>query len=88
MLPQLCERLGITDSIDSSLFSFQYKDKKAFDAFLKLDKKVLSQDMNKKETPKQLSFKAKYFPESVEDELTNPIVQRTCVSTADQAYGI
>lgn len=32
--------------------------------------------MNKKEDPKILEFKAKYFPESVADELTHPSVQR------------
>lgn len=37
---------------------------------------ILSQDLNKKETPITLDFKAKFFPESVNDELTDPVVQR------------
>lgn len=71
---QVCEKLGLTGG--APLFSFQYTDKKANETFLKLDKKVLSQDLNKKEVPKQLSFKAKFFPESVGDELLDPVMQR------------
>jgi hypothetical protein len=37
---------------------------------------ILSQDLNKKETPIRLDFKAKFFPESVNDELTDRVVQR------------
>lgn len=59
-----------------TLFSFGYRDKKDFEAFLKLDKKILSQDVNKKESPIQLEFKAKFFPESVNDELTDAVAQR------------
>eukprot|EP00729_Bicosta_minor_P023947 gene23947-8787_t len=70
----VCEKLGLTGG--APLFSFQYTDKKANETFLKLDKKVLSQDLNKKEVPKQLSFKAKFFPESVGDELLDPVMQR------------
>lgn len=73
LVAMVCEKMQIEHS---PLFSFQYTDKKGFDAFLKEEKKCLSQDMNKKEDPKILEFKAKYFPESVADELTHPSVQR------------
>lgn len=59
-----------------TLFSFQYTDAKDHEGFLKLEKKVSSQDINKKEDPIQLTFKAKFFPESVADELLDPVVQR------------
>lgn len=45
-------------------------------SFLKHEKKVLSQDVNKKQDPVELEFKAKYFPESVADELLDPVLQR------------
>jgi len=76
LLDMVCEKLGVSDPLDSALYSFEYKDKKEFDAFLKLEKKVMSQDLNKKEDPKLLTFKAKYFPESVGDEIINTVVQR------------
>ena len=44
---QVTEKLGLAG--DAPLFSFQYADKKGNEAFLKLDKKCLSQDLNKKE---------------------------------------
>jgi hypothetical protein len=40
---QVCQKLGVSDPLDSALYSFEYKDKKDFDAFLKMEKKVLSQ---------------------------------------------
>eukprot|EP00035_Acanthoeca_spectabilis_P021475 m.438450 g.438450 ORF g.438450 m.438450 type:complete len:383 (+) comp18238_c0_seq1:105-1253(+) len=73
LLEKMCSHLQMPPI---TLFSFAYRDKKDFEAFLKLDKKILSQDLNKKETPITLDFKAKFFPESVNDELTDPVVQR------------
>eukprot|EP00038_Savillea_parva_P018614 m.24544 g.24544 ORF g.24544 m.24544 type:complete len:383 (-) comp4168_c0_seq1:2348-3496(-) len=73
LLETFCEKLSMPPI---TLFSFAYRDKKDFEAFLKLDKKILSQDINKKEVPIVLDFKAKFFPESVNDELTDKVVQR------------
>ena len=47
---------------------------------------VLAQELNKKEDPKQLTFKAKFFPESVIDELTNPVVQRLVIYLHSSCY--
>jgi len=74
LLDMVTGKLGLTGG--APLFSFQYADKKGNEAFLKLDKKCLSQDLNKKEVPRQLEFKAKFFPESVGDELLDPVMQQ------------
>mmetsp|Transcript_108153 Transcript_108153/g.150912 ORF Transcript_108153/g.150912 Transcript_108153/m.150912 type:complete len:383 (-) Transcript_108153:166-1314(-) len=73
LLEKMCSVLNMPPI---TLFSFAYRDKKDFEAFLKLDKKIMAQDLNKKQTPITLDFKAKFFPESVNDELTDAVVQR------------
>eukprot|EP00041_Stephanoeca_diplocostata_P027387 m.752003 g.752003 ORF g.752003 m.752003 type:complete len:357 (+) comp23168_c0_seq49:209-1279(+) len=69
----VCGKLGMEHI---TLFSFAYKDAKGYDAFVKLDKKILKQDVNKKEIPLNLNFRAKFFPEAVNDELIGDVVQR------------
>ncbi|KAG5846324.1 hypothetical protein ANANG_G00113730 [Anguilla anguilla] len=49
-------------------FGLQYTDSKNYLTWLKLDKKVSSQDV-KKENPLQFKFRAKFFPEDVSEEL-------------------
>eukprot|EP00039_Didymoeca_costata_P018853 m.335257 g.335257 ORF g.335257 m.335257 type:complete len:384 (+) comp17554_c0_seq1:140-1291(+) len=61
---------------ENKLYSFQYNDTKDHEAFIKLEKKILSQDLNKKEDPIVLQFKAKFFPESVNDEIKTNVIQR------------
>ncbi|XP_052708482.1 radixin-like isoform X2 [Crassostrea angulata] len=56
-------------------FGLQYVDSKGYSTWLKLNKKVLSQDV-KKETPLQFKFRAKFFPEDVSEELIQEITQR------------
>lgn len=56
-------------------FGLQYMDSKGFLTWLKLDKKVSSQDV-KKENPLQFKFRAKFFPEDVTDELIQDITQK------------
>ncbi|XP_076466543.1 moesin-like [Babylonia areolata] len=56
-------------------FGLQYLDSKGYATWLKLNKKVLSQDV-KKETPMQFKFRAKFFPEDVSEELIQDITQR------------
>ena len=73
MVDQVCSMIGMPES---PLFALQYTDAKGFDAFIRPEKKVLSQDLNKKEDPKMVTFKVKYFPESVSDEVVDPTVQR------------
>ncbi len=56
-------------------FGLQYKDTKGLLTWLKLNKKVLSQDIAK-ETPLLFKFRAKYFPEDAADELIQDITLR------------
>ncbi|XP_076444752.1 radixin-like [Babylonia areolata] len=56
-------------------FGLQYLDSKGYSTWLKLNKKVLSQDV-KKESPMQFRFRAKFFPEDVSEELIQEITQR------------
>ena len=56
-------------------FGLQYTDSKGYTTWLKLNKKVLSQDV-KKESPLQFKFRAKFYPEDVADELIQDITLR------------
>ncbi|KAK3089625.1 hypothetical protein FSP39_005169 [Pinctada imbricata] len=56
-------------------FGLQYQDTKSLTTWLKLNKKVLSQDV-KKESPLNFKFRAKFFPEDVSEELIQEITQR------------
>ncbi|XP_076333308.1 moesin/ezrin/radixin homolog 1-like [Tachypleus tridentatus] len=56
-------------------FGLQYTDNKEFQTWLKLNKKVLSQDV-KKENPFQFKFRAKFFPEDVGEEIIQDITLR------------
>lgn len=56
-------------------FGLQYKDTKNLVTWLKLNKKVLSQDIMK-ETPLQFKFRAKYYPEDVSEEIIQDITLR------------
>uniref|UniRef100_A0A8C4ZY80 Ezrin b n=1 Tax=Gadus morhua TaxID=8049 RepID=A0A8C4ZY80_GADMO len=56
-------------------FGLQYTDGKGYPTWLKLEKKVASQDI-KKENPLQFKFRAKFFPEDVSEELIQDITQK------------
>ncbi|GAB1611322.1 moesin-like isoform X2 [Argonauta hians] len=56
-------------------FGLQYRDSKGFCTWLKLNKKVTSQDV-KKETPLDFQFRAKFFPEDVAEELIQEVTLR------------
>ncbi|TSQ46679.1 Ezrin [Bagarius yarrelli] len=56
-------------------FGLQYVDNKGYLTWLKLEKKVLSQDV-RRETPLQFMFRAKYFPEDVDNELIQDITRK------------
>ncbi len=68
--------LGQLGMAANPLYGLQYTDHKEHQAFLEMDKKVLSQDVEVKENKLHFLFSAKYFPESVNDELTSPVMQR------------
>ena len=53
----------------------QYKDTKGLTTWLKLNKKVLSQDIAK-ESPLLFKFRAKYFPEDASEEIIQDITLR------------
>jgi radixin len=56
-------------------FGLQYVDSKGLTTWLKLNKKVTSQDI-RKENPMQFKFRAKFFPEDVTEELIQEVTQR------------
>lgn len=56
-------------------FGLQYVDSKGYTTWLKLNRKVLSQDV-KKENPLQFKFRAKFFPEDVAEEIIQDITLR------------
>ncbi|XP_046656221.1 moesin/ezrin/radixin homolog 1-like [Daphnia pulicaria] len=56
-------------------FGLQYTDSKSYSTWLKLNKKVLNQDV-KKESPLQFKFRAKFYPEDVAEELIQDITVR------------
>lgn len=56
-------------------FGLQYKDTKGLLTWLKLNKKVLSQDISK-ESPLVFKFRAKYFPEDASEEIIQDITLR------------
>ncbi|KAA0711411.1 Ezrin Cytovillin [Triplophysa tibetana] len=56
-------------------FGLQYTDNKGFLTWLKLDKKVSSQEM-KQENPLQFKFRAKHYPEDVAEELIQDITKK------------
>ncbi|XP_067222859.1 ezrin a isoform X1 [Chanodichthys erythropterus] len=56
-------------------FGLQYMDNKGFLTWLKLDKKVSSQDV-KQENPLQFKFRAKHYPEDVSEELIQDITKK------------
>lgn len=56
-------------------FGLQYTDSKGYITWLKLNKKVMSQDI-KKEVPFQFKFRAKFYPEDVSEELIQEITQK------------
>lgn len=53
-------------------FGLQYVDSKGYTTWLKLNKKVTSQDI-KKEAPLQFKFRAKFYPEDVAEEIIQDI---------------
>lgn len=56
-------------------FGLQYTDSKNLTTWLKLNKKVLSQDV-KKEAQLQFKFRAKFYPEDVAEEIIQDITLR------------
>uniref|UniRef100_A0AAZ3P7V1 FERM domain-containing protein n=1 Tax=Oncorhynchus tshawytscha TaxID=74940 RepID=A0AAZ3P7V1_ONCTS len=72
LFDQVVKTIGLREVWYSGL---QYVDGKGYLTWLKLDKKVSSQDV-KKENPLQFKFRAKFFPEDVSEELIQDITQK------------
>eukprot|EP00117_Sycon_ciliatum_P002111 scpid32425/ scgid7481/ Merlin; Moesin-ezrin-radixin-like protein; Neurofibromin-2; Schwannomerlin; Schwannomin len=66
-------------------FGLYYTDSKGFPAWLKLNKKVVEQDFPARQNPLQLVFKAKFFPEDVEEELITDITMHLVFLQVKQA---
>jgi hypothetical protein len=56
----------------------QYTDTKGFPTWLKLNKKVLAQEV-KKDGTLQFKFRAKFYPEDVAEEIIQDITLVSCV---------
>uniref|UniRef100_A0A183C1Y1 Moesin/ezrin/radixin homolog 1 n=1 Tax=Globodera pallida TaxID=36090 RepID=A0A183C1Y1_GLOPA len=56
-------------------FGLQYLDTKGFTSWLKLNKKVLKQDIKKEQTL-QFKFRAKFYPEDVAEEIIQDVTLR------------
>eukprot|EP00918_Siedleckia_nematoides_P101196 GHVU01221119.1.p1 GENE.GHVU01221119.1~~GHVU01221119.1.p1 ORF type:complete len:597 (+),score=141.78 GHVU01221119.1:221-2011(+) len=56
-------------------FGLEYVDSKGLSTWLKLNKKVMSQDV-RKEQPLQFKFRGKFYPEDVSEELIQEVTQR------------
>uniref|UniRef100_A0A674MPY9 Ezrin b n=1 Tax=Takifugu rubripes TaxID=31033 RepID=A0A674MPY9_TAKRU len=72
LLEQVVKTIGLREIW---YFGLQYTDNKGYTTWLRLDKKVTSQDV-KKENPLQFKFRAKFFPEDVSEELIQSITQK------------
>lgn len=59
-------------------FGLQYEDTKGATTWLRLNKKVSAQDIKRKskDAPYEFKFRAKFYPEEVEEELIQPITQK------------
>ncbi|KAM4713175.1 ezrin b [Anableps anableps] len=72
LFDQVLKTIGVRETW---YFGLQYVDTKGYSNWLKLDKKVSSQDV-KKDNPLQFKFRAKFFPEDVSEELIQEVTQK------------
>lgn len=72
LFDQVVKTIGIRETW---YFGLSYVDNKGYPNWLKLEKKVSSQDV-KKDNPLQFRFRAKFFPEDVSEELIQEITQK------------
>lgn len=72
LFDQVVKAIGLRENW---FFGLQYTDSKGLTTWLKMSKKVMSQDVQKA-NPLQFRFRAKFFPEDVSEELIQEITQR------------
>ncbi|CAG0893884.1 unnamed protein product [Darwinula stevensoni] len=78
----VCRTIGLRETW---YFGLQYQDSKQYEAWLKMDKKVLSQDIPRGAYPVSLMFLAQYYPEDVSEELVQEITQHLFFLQVKQA---
>jgi len=71
LFDQVVKTIGLRETW---FFGLLYNDANGIPAWLRLEKKVLSQDV-KKEAPMQFRFRAKFYPEDVSEELIQTITR-------------
>jgi len=72
LFDQVVKTIGLRETW---FFGIQYTDSQGMMTWLKLEKKVQSQDI-KKESPLQFRFRAKFYPEDVAEELIQNITRQ------------
>lgn len=72
LFDQVVRTIGLRETW---FFGLQYVDGKGLTTWLKMGKRVLSQDV-RKESPLLFKFRAKFYPEDVSEELIQGITQR------------
>uniref|UniRef100_A0AAY5JY72 FERM domain-containing protein n=2 Tax=Esox lucius TaxID=8010 RepID=A0AAY5JY72_ESOLU len=72
LFDQIVKTIGLRETW---FFGLQYQDSKGFSTWLKLNKRVIAQDV-RRENPLLIKFRAKFFPEDVAEELIQEATQR------------
>ena len=68
----VCKTIGLRETW---YFGLQFHDSKGYVSWLKMEKKVLDQDIDKTQAAVPFLFLAKFFPEDVSEELVQEITQ-------------
>jgi len=84
LFDQVVKTIGIRELW---FFGLQYTDSKGYITWLKLNKKVSTQDVKResKESPMEFKFRAKFYPEEVEGELIQEITQKLFFSEVKES---
>nr|XP_015806142.2 moesin isoform X1 [Nothobranchius furzeri] len=72
LFDQIVKTIGLRETW---FFGLQYQDSKGYSTWLKMNKRVMAQDV-KKDNPLLIKFRAKFYPEDVAEELIQEATQR------------
>ncbi|KAJ8921227.1 hypothetical protein NQ315_013699, partial [Exocentrus adspersus] len=78
----VCRTIGLRETW---YFGLQYEDSKGFISWLKLDKKVQDQSIQKNHQTASFMFLAKFYPEEVAEELVQEVTQHSFFLQVKQA---
>ncbi|XP_019874743.1 merlin [Aethina tumida] len=78
----VCRTIGLRETW---YFGLQFEDSKGFISWLKLDKKVQDQSIQKNHTTASFMFLAKFYPEEVAEELVQEVTQHLFFLQVKQA---